>query len=71
MAAHDKYDNDILKQLTRIANSLERIEKNLTLSPDGPRLKKRCGPTIDHNSEILPVLPKEIAGMFGKPVKRP
>lgn len=30
MAAHDDYDNDILKQLTRIANSLERIEKDLT-----------------------------------------
>lgn len=25
---HDKYDNDILKQLSRIANSLEKIEKN-------------------------------------------
>lgn len=27
MANHDRYENDILKQLTRIANSLERIEK--------------------------------------------
>ncbi len=25
MATHDRYDNDILKQLTRIANSLEKI----------------------------------------------
>lgn len=24
---HDRYDNDILKQLTRIANSLEKIAK--------------------------------------------
>ena len=27
MATHDRYANDILKQLTRIANALERIEK--------------------------------------------
>ena len=26
MSNHDRYDNDILKQLTRIANSLEKIE---------------------------------------------
>lgn len=26
---HDKYDNDVLKQLTRIANSLEKMEKKL------------------------------------------
>lgn len=26
---HDKYDNDILKQLTRITNALERISKRL------------------------------------------
>lgn len=70
MATHDKYDNDILKQLTRIANSLEKIEKSLILSPNESRAKKGWRPTIDHNSEV-PVLPKEIAGMFGKPVKRP
>ena len=29
MATHDRYDNDILKQLTRIANALERISKRL------------------------------------------
>ena len=29
MPNHDRYDNDILKQLTRIANSLEKIEKAL------------------------------------------
>lgn len=29
MATHDKYDNDILKQLTRIANALDRIAKRL------------------------------------------
>lgn len=67
MATHDKYDNDILKQLTRIANSLEKIEKSLILSPNESRAKKGWRPTIDHNSEVLP---KEIAGMFGKPVKR-
>lgn len=32
MAQHDKYDMDILKQLTRIANSLERIEKNTCIN---------------------------------------
>lgn len=29
MAQHDRYDNDILKQLTRIANSLEDINKKI------------------------------------------
>lgn len=29
MANHDRYENDILKQLTRIANALERIEIKL------------------------------------------
>ena len=37
MANHDRYENDILKQLTRIANALERIEKanqlNLEIMP--------------------------------------
>lgn len=28
MAQHDRYENDILKQLKRIAGSLEKIEKN-------------------------------------------
>ena len=27
MATHDRYENDILKQLTRIASAIERIEK--------------------------------------------
>lgn len=29
MATHDAYEKDILKQLTRIANSLDKIEKKL------------------------------------------
>lgn len=33
MATHDRYDNDILKQLTRIANSLEKIERKLPEQP--------------------------------------
>ena len=33
---HDKYDNDVLKQLTRIANSLEKIEKKV---PDASRIR--------------------------------
>ena len=28
MANHDRYDTDILRALQRIANSLEKIEKN-------------------------------------------
>ena len=32
MATHDRYENDILKQLTRIANALERIEKTYQMS---------------------------------------
>ena len=29
-ANHDRYDNDILKTLQRIASSLEKIEKHLS-----------------------------------------
>lgn len=45
MAQHDKYDMDILKQLTRIANSLERIEKinACTASVNEARLKLSIG----------------------------
>lgn len=35
MPNHDRYDNDILKQLTRIANILDKIEKRL---PDASNL---------------------------------
>lgn len=35
MAQHDRYENDLLKQLTRIANSLEKIEKKM---PDAHRV---------------------------------
>lgn len=42
MAQHDRYETDILKQLTRIANALEKIEKKtqapvsqLTIGADG------------------------------------
>lgn len=31
MANHDRYEMDILKQLTRIANSLERIETHMPM----------------------------------------
>ena len=34
MATHDRYDNDILKQLTRIANALEKIERALYSNDD-------------------------------------
>lgn len=37
MATHDRYDTDILKQLTRIANSLEKIERKLP-EPEQPTL---------------------------------
>ena len=33
MATHDRYDNDILKQLTRIANALDRIDNHLSNMP--------------------------------------
>ena len=33
MPTHDRYDNDILKQLTRIANALEKIERKLPEQP--------------------------------------
>lgn len=33
MSTHDRYDNDILKQLTRIANALDRIDNHLSNMP--------------------------------------
>ena len=49
MALRDRYDNDILKTFTRIANSLERIERTLSNSDveqiifnDGSELCPRC-----------------------------
>lgn len=51
MATHDKYDNDILKQLTRIANSLEKIEKSLILSPNESRPKCSVNLLRDHKGE--------------------
>lgn len=30
MANHDQYDKDILKQLTRIANGLDKIERKMS-----------------------------------------
>lgn len=35
MAQHDRYEMDILKQLTRIANSLEKLEKK---TPDASKV---------------------------------
>lgn len=35
MATHDKYDNDILKALQKIANSLVNIEKHMTRIQSG------------------------------------
>lgn len=50
MALRDRYDNDILKTFTRIANSLERIERTLSnndvkqmiIDDDGSELCPRC-----------------------------
>ena len=36
MPTHDAYEKDILKQLTRIANSLDKIEKKL---PNASKIK--------------------------------
>lgn len=50
MPNHDRYDNDILKQLTRIANSLEKIE-SLPYSGfivGSESLKNNIEKTIDH-----------------------
>ena len=38
MATHDRYDNDILKQLTRIANSLDKIS-NIVGNQKTPRTR--------------------------------
>lgn len=42
MAQHDNYDNNILKALQRIANSLEKIEK---------KIEKKMGNGKDENNE--------------------
>lgn len=42
MATHDRYDNDILKQLIRIANSLEKIERKLSEQPILTANEMRC-----------------------------
>lgn len=44
MATHDRYDNDILKQLTRIANALEKIERALYSNGD-------CGSLVEEEKE--------------------
>lgn len=49
MAAHDKYDNAILKQLTRIANALERIEKAYQM------------PTIELKDDVEDTKPSDIS----------
>ena len=50
MSNHDRYDNDILKQLTRIANSLEKIETMLygELIFGSESLKNNIEKTLDH-----------------------
>ena len=44
MTTHDRYDNDILKQLTRIANALEKIERALYSNGD-------CGSLVEEEKE--------------------
>lgn len=44
MATHDRYDNDILKQLTRIANALEKIERALYSNGD-------CGSLVEKEKD--------------------
>lgn len=41
MAQHDRYEMDILKQLTRIANSLEKLEKKADKEFMAEALKKK------------------------------
>lgn len=54
MELRDRYDNDILKTFTRIANSLERIER--TLSNNDPEIKEylcRIANGVDmHSSDV-------------------
>lgn len=52
---HDKYDIDILKQLTRIANSLEKIEKKIPSEPSslGELLKDKG---LINESDLVPWL---------------
>lgn len=48
---HDRYDKDILKQLTRIANSLEKMEKKI---PDASRVTfyETCREIVNENDEV-------------------
>mgnify|MGYP003405984839 CR=1 FL=1 len=68
MATHDRYDNDILKQLTRIANALDRIDNHLSNMPiinsdakiyDTDKYSKTHPEFIDKINEIAGNLVKE------------
>ena len=50
-ANHDKYDNDILKTLQRIATSLDKIEKKMPDKPQTPNdLRESMGlPRIEND----------------------
>lgn len=47
MPNHDQYDKDILKQLTRIANSLDKIERKMPNNTFEP------GSTTDGKEECI------------------
>ena len=50
-ANHDRYDNDILKTLQRIATSLDKIEKKMLDKPQTPNdLRESMGlPRIEND----------------------
>lgn len=52
MATHDRYDNDILKQLTRIANALEKIERALYSNGDCGSLAEKEKKEKDEKEEL-------------------
>ena len=52
MAQHDRYDNDILKELQRIATSLDKIEKHMSVKEDLYRQANIAAKNYDPNDGV-------------------
>lgn len=52
MATHDNYDNNILRQLTRIANALDRICKRIPVEYDTTEYAKENPEWVEKINEL-------------------
>ena len=53
MAQHDRYDNDILKALQKIAISLDKIEKHMSVQEDLYRQANIAMEQYDENDGVV------------------